>query len=96
MMGTSKTTGFSTSLKGWEVLFSRKFQDWHLRGNKTPKQQNFPCVTCPSLVTSSGPWESLCGPELCRTQDMLAASPWASPNAGIQFCLVAGEVIDWF
>lgn len=30
------------------------------------------------LVISSGPWESLCEAELCRAQDMLAASPLGS------------------
>lgn len=59
MMGTSKTAGFSTSLKGWGVLFSRKFQDWQLRENKTPKQRNFPCVTCPSLCVGQSLWLSL-------------------------------------
>lgn len=49
------------------------------------------------LVTSSGPWEALCGAQLCRAQDMLATSPPRIPGhppmQGFSSVSVAGEVV---
>lgn len=62
MMGTSKTTGFSTSLEGRGFYSSENSKTGNLQKNKTPKQQNLSCVTCPSLCVGQPPWLSLTRP----------------------------------